>query len=80
MEVKLENQCNTLGSLLRDKLELESNDEFATCVVPEITSTYLLVTTPSISVLRKALLACKEEMKDIKVTISNKSYKNKSNR
>ena len=65
MEVKLENQCNTLGSILREQLELECEDEFATCIVPEISSTYLLVTTPNISVLRKSLLGCKEELKEL---------------
>ncbi len=65
MEVKLENQCNTLGSILREHLELECDEEFATCIVPEISSTYLLVTTPNISVLRKSLLGCKEELKEL---------------
>ena len=65
MEVKLENQCNTLGSILREHLELECDEEFATCIVPEISSTYLLVTTPNISVLRKSLIGCKEELKEL---------------
>ena len=65
MEVKLENQCNTLGSILREHLELECEEDFATCIVPEISSTHLLVTTPNISVLRKSLLGCKEELKDL---------------
>lgn len=65
MEIKLEQQCNTLGSILREHLEIECEEEFATCVVPEISSTYLLVTTPNISVLRKSLLGCKEELKEL---------------
>lgn len=77
MEVRLENQCNTLGSILRERLEIECEDEFATCIVPEITSTYLLVTTPSISVLRKSLLGCKEELKELEKQLFKKNQKRK---
>lgn len=77
MEVKLENQCNTLGSILREQLENECDDEFATCVVPEITSTYLLVTTPSVSVLRKSLLGCKDELKNVEKQLFKKTGKRK---
>jgi len=78
MEVKLENQCNTLGSILREHLELECNDEFATCVVPEISSTFLLVTTPDISVLRKSLLGCKEELKSLEQNLFKRKQKRKN--
>jgi hypothetical protein len=77
MEIKLENQCNTLGSILREQLELECEEEFATCVVPEISSTYLLVTTPSTSVLRKSLLGCKEELKSLEKQLFKKNQKRK---
>ena len=79
MEIRLENQCNTLGSILRDQLEKECQGDFATCVVPEVTSTYLLVTTPNLSVLRKSLLSCKEELKLLeKVLFEQKKPKRKS--
>ena len=75
MEVKLENQCNTLGSILRENLEKECDGEFATCVVPEISSTFLLVTTPNLSVLRKALLECKNDLSKLENDLFKKSQK-----
>ncbi len=77
MEVKLDNQCNTLGSILRERLELECEDEFATCIVPEISSTFLLVSTPSIAVLRKSLLGCKEELSLIEKQLFKRTQKRK---
>jgi DNA-directed RNA polymerase subunit L len=75
MEVKLKNHCNTLGSLLRDNLENECGEEFATCVVPEPSSDFLLVTVPNIAVLRRALLGCKEELKNLEINLLVKKDK-----
>lgn len=72
MEIELKNQCNTLGSILRENLEKECGDEFATCVVPEVSSDFLLVVTPSIEVLRKSLLECKKDLKKIELLLQNK--------
>jgi len=78
MEFVLENQCNTLGSILRENLEKQCPNEFATCVVPEVTSTFLLVTCPDLSSLRKALLLCKEELKEFEKNVAkNKKKKTK---
>lgn len=77
MEVELHDQCNTLGSILRENLEKYCDDEFATCVVPEVSSTFLLVSTPNLSVLRKSLLGCKEDLKKLEVFLSSKKNKKK---
>ncbi len=78
MEIELEDQCNTLGSILRENLEKYCEEEFATCVVPEVSSTFLLVSTPNLSVLRKSLLGCKDDLKKLEVFISTKKKKRKS--
>ena len=75
MEIKLEDQCHTLGSLLREQLEKECDGEFATCVVPEVSDTFLLVSTPDLSTLRRALLGCKEELKNVEKLLGKKSNK-----
>ena len=80
MEVVLKNQCNTLGSILREQLENNCDGEFASCTVPEVTSDFLLVTTPSIHVLRKSLLDCKDELKKLEQYLTKNSKKETSKR
>ena len=72
MEIILDNQSNTLGSILREKLEQECPEDFATCVVPEAASDFLLVTAPSVLHVRKALIECKESIEKIKSYINTK--------
>lgn len=70
MEIELKEQCNTLGSMLREHLEKECEEEFATCVVPEVSSDFLLVSVPNISVLRKSLIGCKQELEKLEVYLN----------
>ena len=60
---------------MRENLEKECDGEFATCVVPEVSSTFLLVTTPDLGVLRKSLIACKDDLKEVENLLFKKKGK-----
>ena len=66
MKIVLNNQGNTLGSILRHNLEKVANDEFVTCTVEKPMDTFLIVHSPDISTLRKALLECQTEINSLK--------------
>lgn len=76
MEIILKNQSNTLGSLLLKHLESNCNGQFATCSVPQPTDDFLLVNVPDKATLRKALLDCRQEIKELEIYLHN--YKRKS--
>jgi DNA-directed RNA polymerase subunit L len=76
MEIQLQGQCQTLGSLLRHHLDRECPEDFATCTVVHPKDDHLLVCVPDVGTLRRALLAAKQEVVDLEVYIQKTYTKN----
>lgn len=77
MEIHLQKQCQTLGSLLRHHLDRECPDDFVTCTTIHPKDDFLLVCVPDVATLRRALLAAKQEIIDLEVYMNSKYGKKK---